>query len=260
MDLMSAPLMAFDIGNTSVKAARFADGQWALLARVPTEPVGSLAARLSHALAGARTDGPADDRWVVSSVHPAACAQVVRLPTCSGRPPAEAFGTDLPVPIDMHVVEPSRVGMDRVLAALGAREHSGAPCVAVAAGTAITVDLVDPAGRFAGGAIMPGLRVAGRALHEQTALLPEVRVEGVPEDGPGADTRSALARGVYWACAGGVLAVVHSYLRGLGGAATPVVCTGSDAPLLIPALADLALTHDPLLVFRGMSAALRDRG
>ena len=43
-------------------------------------------------------------------------------------------------------------------------------------GSAITVDLVSAAGAFAGGAILPGMAMAARALHEFTDLLPLVEV------------------------------------------------------------------------------------
>jgi type III pantothenate kinase len=39
-------------------------------------------------------------------------------------------------------------------------------------GTAITVDLVEADGAFAGGAILPGIGMAGRALADQTDALP----------------------------------------------------------------------------------------
>ena len=41
-------------------------------------------------------------------------------------------------------------------------------------GTAITVDLVSADGAFLGGAILPGIAMSARALHEFTDLLPLV--------------------------------------------------------------------------------------
>ena len=46
-------------------------------------------------------------------------------------------------------------------------------------GSAITVDLVSPKGEFLGGAILPGIAMSARALHEYTDLLPPVEMEEI---------------------------------------------------------------------------------
>ena len=69
------------------------------------------------------------------------------------------------VPLTIRVDEPARVGIDRLLAALAAdrlRQRDRAAIV-VDLGTAITVDLVDADGAFAGGAILPGIATSARA-------------------------------------------------------------------------------------------------
>ena len=80
------------------------------------------------------------------------------------------------VPLTIRVEEPARVGIDRLLAALAAdrlRQRDRAAIV-VDLGTAITVDLVEADGAFAGGAILPGIATSARALAEQTDALPQV--------------------------------------------------------------------------------------
>ncbi|MEK7734665.1 MAG: type III pantothenate kinase, partial [Pseudomonadota bacterium] len=57
----------------------------------------------------------------------------------------------------------------------------------VDAGSAVTVDYVDQDGAFCGGAILPGLRLMAKALHDYTALLPLIEVE---------DAKAALS--AYW--------------------------------------------------------------
>jgi type III pantothenate kinase len=155
----------------------------------------------------------------------------------------------------MPVREPEKVGVDRLLTALGARALRGAPCIVVSAGTAITADLVDAGGSFAGGAIAPGFHLAARALHEQTSLLPLVE-PARPAEPAGRDTISAVQSGVYWSCAGGVLALIERFrlLPGCAGAA--VVCTGSDASLLVPVLAEGDSCAEPDLLFKGIAASL----
>jgi type III pantothenate kinase len=165
------------------------------------------------------------------------------------------FRSDIPIPLPVRLAEPGKVGVDRLLLALGALDACGAPCIIASAGTAVTVDLVDADGTFAGGAIMPGLGLAARSLHERAALLPLVTA-AAPESAVGADTESAIRSGVYWGCVGGIRALVEQYRSRPGCTSAPLVLTGTDAPLLLPALAELDARHTPDLIFDGMVAAL----
>jgi len=255
----TGPLLAFDVGNTSVKAAlRTADG-WHQVCRVATQPTESVGQRLAGAFPDDLLDSAREGRCVACSVQPAANGALKSFwREAGGAGEVEFFGAGLPIPIETCLREPEKAGPDRLLLALGARALHGAPCVVVSAGTAITVDWVDAEGRFAGGAIAPGFHLAAQALHEKTAFLPLVE-PAVPhaEAGPvGADTREAIERGIYWFCAGGVLALISRYRKGENCPGAPVVCTGSDAPLLLPALAQTGAAHEPALLFRGMDAAL----
>ncbi|MHC4479360.1 MAG: type III pantothenate kinase [Planctomycetota bacterium] len=250
------PVLAFDVGNTSVKCARIAAGLIERLFRVETQPAEDLPQRLRGAAGAGEAAALRGMRCVVSSVCPPANHGVAAFWEAAGGAERPAFfGADLAVPIETTVREPQKVGADRLLLALGARHVAGAPCIVVSAGTAITVDLVDGAGRFAGGAIGPGLRMAALSVHEMTSLLPVVDVVR-PQNALGSDTEDAIRSGVYWFCAGGVTALVARYRKSGGSEAAPLLCTGSDAPLLLPALAELTPRHEPDLIFRGMEAAL----
>lgn len=249
-------LIVFDVGNTTVKCAVGRRGAWEILCRVATCPTEGLEDRLNRALPTHRLKGLEAARVLACSVHPPAdrplrtfCARR------TGRGP-EFFGTDLPAPIENVTEAPEKVGADRLLLALGARELCGAPCVVISAGTAITVDLVDAEGRFAGGAIAAGFGLCARALGEGAELLPLVQVETPPPPGPAKNTREAIRRGVFWSCAGGAGALVEQYRRALDAPQAPVVCTGSDAPLLMKGLEADDIHHEPYLIFEGMAAAL----
>ena len=141
------------------------------------------------------------------------------------------------LPLVVAVDHPETVGIDRLLNAVAAnaRPRGGRPAVLVDAGSAVTVDWVDGAGVFRGGAIVPGLRLMAQALHRYTARLPLVAVTSPCPPMPGRSTVPAIAAGVYGAVAGGI-----SYLTrqlAAGSAEPPLVfVTGGDADLLAPAL------------------------
>lgn len=95
-------------------------------------------------------------------------------------PQLTALHSDTPLPLRLDYKTPQSLGPDRIAAACGAWSlHRGEASVVVDAGTCITVDFVGADGVYHGGAIMPGLGMQLRALHEQTARLPLVSLEGV---------------------------------------------------------------------------------
>ncbi len=249
--------IAFDVGNSSLKVAVPRDEGWEVLLRTPTRPVETLGERLAPRLGRIASSLQSGALCVVSSVCPAADAPLTacwKEASLGGEP--RFFGRDLPVPIPTLAREPAAIGTDRLLSALGARETVGAPCIVIGAGTAITVDLVDSEGRFAGGAIGPGYGLSARALHKGTACLPLVEPR-VPERAVGLETAQAIRSGIHCFCKGGVCALIEQLRRDAGLGELPVVVTGGDAHLLLPLPVSAPVQSAPDLIFRGIEAALR---
>ncbi|MEK6674413.1 MAG: type III pantothenate kinase, partial [Planctomycetota bacterium] len=119
-------------------------------------------------------------------------------------------------------------------------------------GTAVTVDLVDDEGTLLGGAILPGLRMQFRALHSNTAQLPEVE-PGFPESPYGRNTTEAIQTGVCRGLIGAVRGLVESYATSLNRW-PQVVATGGDLEFLAPHcdFLDTMVTH---LALRGVGLA-----
>ena len=69
---------------------------------------------------------------------------------------------------------PAQLGTDRWAALIGARALVPDDAVlVVVCGTATTIDLLSPEGRFMGGNILPGMGLMLRSLHTNTAALPD---------------------------------------------------------------------------------------
>ncbi len=96
---------------------------------------------------------------------------------------------------------PGQLGADRWAALIGARAESDSAALVVCAGTATTVDLLDAAGVFQGGLILPGFDLMRAALARNTAQLP--LAEGVFRDTP-RNTLDAIASGCLQAQLGAV--------------------------------------------------------
>jgi type III pantothenate kinase len=142
---------------------------------------------------------------------------------------------DLPMIVDVE--HPERVGIDRLLAARAARHllrwrsKSREPSIVVQAGTALTVDWVDDQDRFQGGAILPGVGLSLQYMAagtDQLPWLPSHSVHDVPPL-PGKNTEQAIAAGVHAAVVGGATYLIERYRR---GAPIPVVISGGDGLLL----------------------------
>jgi type III pantothenate kinase len=71
-------------------------------------------------------------------------------------------------------LNPKALGCDRWAALIGARAALGErSALVVVCGTATTMDVLTAEGEFVGGCIMPGLGLMQRALHQNTATLPD---------------------------------------------------------------------------------------
>lgn len=205
-------LHVVDVGNTRLKWAR-CDG-----ARV-----GAVTAWTHEPTTWSPIGVPA--RWVVAGVVPAvvdAFAEWARGQVGE----VTVIDSLRQVPIETAVGEPGTVGIDRLLGALAAgRRWPGESLLIVDAGTAITLNVVDARGVFRGGAILPGVGLMARSLHQFTARLPLVEAPaGI--DFPAGDTRTAIGSGIGLAASGAVeraarLAGVHR-----------VIFTGGDGELL----------------------------
>jgi len=147
---------------------------------------------------------------------------------------------------------PNRLGVDRWVAMIGARQRvlaQGAPrpALVVMVGTAVTVDALDAQGRFLGGLILPGFGLMLRALEMGTAGLKAPTGEAV--DFP-TNTSDALMSGGADALAGAVERM-HRRLRQRTGAEPALIMSGGAAVKLAP-ITELPFETVDTLIFEGL--------
>ncbi|MDZ4656928.1 MAG: type III pantothenate kinase [Bythopirellula sp.] len=196
---------------------------------------------------------------VVASVNPqAAMAVAETLKLCGFAAPRVLRTEDLPIQVAVN--EPARVGIDRVLAAVAVNRIRSAdkPAIVVSLGTACTVNLISADGTFEGGAILPGLAMAGQALHTGTSSLPLITPENLEhrKNAIGKNTAEAMSAGIYWGLVGAIEKMIREQSRAL--AAEPqLFLTGGDAPLVVEALSASfgSVRLMPHLVLTGIAIA-----
>lgn len=164
-------------------------------------------------------------------------------------------GKNFPAGVELAVDNPATVGIDRVLNVKGAYERSRVASAAVDLGTAVSISVCDDAGRFVGGAIMPGMRLALKSLAKGTALLPDV-APARPGAALGNSTIKALHSGIYFGTIGAVAEVVDRIGREMGKELA-VFLTGGDCELIAPD-APGEWTVVPALTIEGLTRAYEE--
>jgi type III pantothenate kinase len=231
-------VVAIDIGNSRIGLGLFTEGTAAdpALRYTHDQIDGDLTAGLLDLWAKANVADPkGTPGLVIASVVPELTGRIERLIKSSLGERAVVAGRDLAVPMKLDLADSSTVGTDRLLAALAAYVNLESSCVIVHAGTALVVDCVDPNGVFKGGAIFPGVKLCGRALHEFTAQLPLPSFTPPEDDAVfGRDTQGALNVGIYVGLRGAARELIERFAAVLGHWPHVVAC-GGDARTLLDA-------------------------
>jgi type III pantothenate kinase len=152
--------------------------------------------------------------------------------------------------VGINYPKPGTIGPDRLANAAAVKHHFGAPAVVVDFGTAVTFDVVDGRGDYAGGIIAPGLAALTDYLHEKTALLPRIRIREVGS-AIGKSTEQAMLIGAVHGYRGLVRELILKLKGELAVRRLPVVATGSYAKLIAARMPEITAV-EPLLTLEGL--------
>jgi type III pantothenate kinase len=258
----SGPVLVIDIGNTRLKWAQYTDV-------APDAPM------LAHGAAFLETiDELADTAWAALPAPSRVYGCIVA---------GEAVRRRVDEQLELWDVEPrwlsspargggvvngydhpSRLGSDRWMALVGARQRAVAharahhedvrPALVVMVGTAVTVDAMDAQGGFLGGFILPGFGLMLKALEMGTAGLkvPTGEVHEFPSN-----TSDALMSGGSFAIAGAIERMLR-HLAERCGQPPLLYMTGGAAVKLAPITA-LPFEVIDTLIFEGLLVLAAER-
>jgi type III pantothenate kinase len=253
--MVKLPLIAVDVGNARIKLGLF--------------PCQSGSGEFPQPAATLALDGrrPEWDRirpwlkdcsqphlaWWIASVNRPATTRL--LDWIRQHRPADPMtllaAGDLPLRVELE--RPDMVGVDRLLDAVAANHlrQPDRPAVVIDVGTAITVDLVSAEGGFRGGAILPGIAQAARAMHEFTDLLPLIGMDELttPPPAVGTATDAAMRSGLFWGAVGAIRQLIE---RMAGDDDPEVFLTGGAGPAVAELLGRSA-RHVPHLTLAGIA-------
>ena len=247
--------MAVDVGNTQTVLGLFDGreplGQW----RIATEAhrtADELAVFFAGLLAleGLRLEEV--DAVIVSSVVPGLTRSYRNLASEVFGVPFYGVTPSMKTGLDNRYDDPEAVGADRIVNAVAAGRHYGFPAIIVDIGTATTVEAVDGAGCYLGGAILTGLYVSLEALVSRTAKLPSVDLEEEPPRVIATNTPDSIRSGFIYGYAGAVDALIRRSRDELAqGDGVKVVATGGPAGVIVPYCREID-EFDPDLTLNGL--------
>lgn len=251
---MNVSLLAISIGNTRTQIGTFVEGKLVerlLVTNTDTQAIGLTLEMAAKAL----SDDP-DAPVVLASVNPAVTEMITSQVRSRLKRRVMRVEKEIAIPIGRQLDRESIVGEDRLLNAAAAFDAFKQAVVVVDAGTAITVDYVDGAGTFHGGAIGPGARMMLRAMNQGAAQLPEVEMQR-PEEAVGHNTAEAMRSGVFHGLRGMVRELTEQYAL-IAGAYPLVIATGGDSELIF---GDYELIERviPELTLRGLAVTLQEQ-
>jgi type III pantothenate kinase len=214
-------LLTIDVGNTMTAAALFRGRAIAFRSRLPTPRAWS---RRHGSLLLPPAQAARVTAIIVSSVVPRLdrpLAAAIRQ-ACGLRPLFVDQRT--PTGIALEIDRPAELGSDRIADCAGALALFSPPLVVIDSGTATTFDLVNAAGAYCGGCILPGVGIAIQSLADHTAKLKRV-VFSVPRSPVGTNTADGIRAGIFFGYVGALQHLISCYRKELGRGTT-VVATG----------------------------------
>jgi type III pantothenate kinase len=234
----ASSVIVVDVGNSRVKLGRFDRAATAGALPSPCETL-TLGPEWSPAELTSWFAGTNGARWFIASVNRAIAARLCEQLQLAGVSSVHRLAaTD--IPLEIAVDRPEQVGMDRLVNAVAVNRlrDPQRPAITVDAGSAITVDLVSKFGLFLGGAILPGIAMSARALHEFTDLLPLVPVSelAAATEAIGKSTDQAMRAGLFWGAVGAIRELVARY--SIEEPSPQVFLTGGAAPSVAELLVD----------------------
>lgn len=164
--------------------------------------------------------------------------------------PVYIIGENLKVSLKNLYSKPRQLGCDRLVCSYAAMKIFGAPVIVIDFGTAITVDLVSKNNEYLGGIISCGINLSLLALHNNTALLPKLKLAH-PKQLIGKNTKTSMLSGAAFGLGSLVDGLIAKLRNELKDNSIKVVATGGDCLFIKPYCKEINY-FEPDLILKGM--------
>jgi len=250
---MTSSLLVIDIGNTHTVVGFYRGDDLSATLRLSTKlyrTADELLFRFRQCLEEIGESGDSVTGVVVSSVVPV-LDEMVRsaLTRLTGKSVLMVTPeVDLGLTVDYD--RPGDIGADRLVNAVAAVHHFGAPVIVIDFGTATTFCVVDRSKTYCGGAIAVGVRLSLETLTAKAARLHSVDLK-LPQRVLGKSTDESIRSGILYGFASLTDGMVERLYREIDqtdtvGTTCPVVATGGLASLMAPICRRITAVRDDL--------------
>jgi type III pantothenate kinase len=229
-------IIAIDIGNTNITTALFIDDIESGIEKTPGGDSVKLAEifkkfweKVPFVKHDRDKDKKRDGFIVVASVKPQWTENVKQIfkEQLDEKILEIGIGKNVPLPMELDVDEPRKVGVDRIMCAYAAYSVVENAVVIADFGTAVTIDLVSEKGVFLGGTIMPGFEAGADALNRFAPALPKLEKVQTPKKPFGKNTTEAINNGLYYSAIGALETIARLYSEQIGAWPQTVVTGGN---------------------------------
>lgn len=245
-------ILAIDMGNTNIVIGGIDEEKTYFVERFTTDRMKTgleyaitIKTTLEiHKIAFSRIEGA-----IISSVVPplnAAISSAVK--KLFGFRPM-LVGAGIKTGMNIIMDNPKTVGSDMIVDAVAAIREYPCPLVIIDMGTATTMSVIDKAGNYVGGVILPGLRVSLDSLSSKAAQLPSISLD-IPSRVIGKNTIDCMRSGIMYGNAGMIDGIIERMEQELGEPAT-VIATGGLSRFVTP-LCKHKIIYDEELLLKGL--------
>jgi type III pantothenate kinase len=235
--------LLLDLGNSRLKwATSEKQGQTLVYSDITTEMLRHLWCDLRPEKIGISSVGKVELLNLITNV----ARELWRdIPIHFATSEAEFFG------VKNGYLQPEKLGVDRWLALIAARQKTDSPICVVDCGTAITVDVLNEKGKHQGGLICAGLSLMKNALASNTVDLPFAN--STKKIGLAIETEAAIFNGTLFSACGLIEKVMQQLPQN-----TELFLTGGDAEIIATEL-NVAFKLEQNLVLDGLNQVLNSK-
>lgn len=254
-------LLAIDVGNTNITLGLYQGDKLKDSWRLETDhdrTSDEYGVMIGLMLAQAGVELKQVEDVIIASVVPVLTGTMERFAKRAFKKDAKVVGPGIKTGMPILYNPPKDVGADRIVNAVAAYARYKQACIVVDFGTATTFDSVTERGEYAGGAIVPGIKVSMTALFHAAAKLPKVDIQR-PSAVVGKSTVESMQAGIYFGYAALVDGLVRRMRAEMKADPIRVLATGGLAPLIAEEtetieLVDEGLTLDGLRLIWEMNS------
>lgn len=242
-------ILAIDIGNTNIVIGCIDKDYIYFVARISTnskETDEQYATRIEDMLKKYNVEVSDIKGGIISSVVPPLSNTISHaVQKAIGKVPL-MIGPGVKTGLNILTDNPAQLGSDLVVDAVAAISRYPLPIIIIDMGTATTISAVDEKGRYAGGVIIPGVKISLDALSDSAAQLPHISLERT-KNIIGRNTIDCMKSGIINGNAAMLDGMISKFEKELGRKAT-VIATGGLSQLIIPSCSSKIIYEENLLL------------